>query len=452
MSPFASLCVSTAAAALVRPRASACLAADPDLVALAGATLAKLGESGGGGNATGGGGGGEGGKGKEQAALRAAAVLPLAEDLLRAAGMEARGRLRDGLLSGQKRQRDSALPLAAGGAESDGVAPARGDEGSGTPARGGTGDAGGRGSEDSHKKRALGGWQQQRSQQQQQHHRQSQLSPAASTPAPQGSDNGASRRDRGCTVWETPRGVGLTPKTPGARRGVPFSATRNDDGGGGFDRPGCPGSASSVHHQPRARGQTVWETPRGVGLTPETPGARRGMPFSATRDGEDTGGRGGDRGGLECSGSASSVYRKPRARGQTVWETPRGVGLTPKIPNAASQSPRFSAETGGRKGVDTGGGGGGGVEECKGEETPAADGAPGTYQQPRARGQTVWETPRGVGLTPKTPGAARTARSLVSAHEAASPAAWSAASGSSSASPIGGHGQREVRSYAQGGP
>lgn len=465
MSSSAFLCVSTAAAALVRPRASACLAADPDLVALAGATLAKLGESGGAGGDSGAGGGGEGGEVKEQAARLAAAVLPLAEDLLRAAGVEARGRLRDVLSRGRKRQRDSTPTLVAGGAVSDGVTPARRDGGHGTPAHGSNGAAAAAtaaAGEHSNKKRVLGVWQQQQPQQMQQHQRLSlsQPSPAASTPVPRGGENGPSRRDRGCTVWETPRGVGLTPKTPGALRGMPSSATRNgDDGGGragGLERPDCHSSASSVQQQPRARGQTVWETPRGVGLTPKTPGARRVAPLSAARNGEEgTGGRAGDRGGLECPGSASSAYRKPRARGQTVWETPRGVGLTPKTPGVASGSLQLSAERGGRKGGGTGGGGGGGcgggVEERKGEETTPAGDAPGMYQHPRARGQTVWETPRGVGLTPKTPGAARTARSPLSAREGASPAAWSAASGSSSTSPLGGHGQREVRSYAQGG-
>ncbi len=428
-------------------------------MALAGATLAKLGECGGAGDGgNGSGGGGEAGKARERAARLAAAVLPLAEDLLRAAGAEARGRLRTELSRGQKRQRDSAPPLVAGGAVSDGVTPARGGGGKVTPARGSNGDtAASDGGENSHKKRALGGRQQQLPQQEQQRQRQSQqLSPAASTPVPRGGEHDPSRRDRGCTVWETPRGVGLTPKIPGARTAVPpFSATRNgDDGGGragGLDRPDCPGSASSVQQQPRARGQTVWETPRGVGLTPKTPGARGGMmPLSAARNGEDAGGRAGGRGGLEYPGSASGAYQQPRARGQTVLETPRGVGLTPKTPSAASQSLQFSAERGGRTGSYAGGGDGG-VEESKGEEAPPAGDAPGTYQQPRARGQTVWETPRGVGLTPKTPGAVRTARSPLSAREGASPAGWSAASGSSSASPLGGHGQQEVRSYAQGG-
>ena len=221
--------------------------------------------------------------------------------------------------------------------------------------------------------------------------------------------------------------------------------------------------------QPRARGQTVWETPRGVGLTPKTPGVRTGTaPLSAigyhganSDDGDDT--------GPGCPSSASSAYHRqqPRVRGQTVWETPRGVGLTPRTAPAAaaaaaaaaaSEADRALCSSGEAKDRNGGGGYTGvGVEECKGETPDAAGREPGGYKQPRARGQTVWETPRGVGLTPKTTGAATAsaARRLPDGREGCSPAAWSAASseGSSKASPGVGvvDGQSGMRSYAQGG-
>ena len=108
--------VSTAAAALLRPRASACLAADPDLVALAGATLAKFGRGGGRSGAGGGDGGGGGEEGKV-VAREVAVFLPLAEDLLRAAGGPARERLLRAR-RGRKRPRDnsaSASPAPSGG-------------------------------------------------------------------------------------------------------------------------------------------------------------------------------------------------------------------------------------------------------------------------------------------------------------------------------------------------
>lgn len=472
--PRSLLFVSTAAAALLRPRASAYLATDPDLVALAGAILAKFGE-GGGGDGDGHSRGGGGGEGKQ--GCQTAVFLPLAQDLLKAAGAAARERL---LLTGggRKRPRDSPSRVPFGG----GVAS---PEELTTAYRNGLVGSGDE-SEHSQKRPTPAKHQQQ--------HR----PPAASTPLQQGNENGAFRRDRGCTVWDTPRGVGLTTKTPGARRPLSLSAIgsgSDDNAGSGYlssvsstnrqprDRghtvwetprgvgltlktpgvrggpllsaigsgaddhagSGFPSSVSSTNWQPRERGQTVWETPRGVGLTPKTPGARGGPPLSTTGWGADD----DDTGSGFPGSAASSKCRQPRTRGQTLWETPRGVGLTPKAPGAASQDDRRSSmEASGR----TGGYTGGGVEECKGEHAYSAGSAPSAYKQPRARGQTVWETPRGVGLTPKTTGAAvgATKGTPLSARECLSPAAWSAVSGSSAASP-GVDGQREMRSYAQGG-
>ncbi|CAN0204489.1 unnamed protein product [Scytosiphon promiscuus] len=87
--------------------------------------------------------------------------------------------------------------------------------------------------------------------------------------------------------------------------------------------------------------------------------------------------------------------------------------------------------------------GSGGVGERESEDRSDAGRVATADQRPRARGQTVWETPRGVGLTPKTQGVARATRSpLLSALEGASPGGWSTASGSL-ASPMV-DGQREM--------
>lgn len=418
-----SLYVSTAAAAFLCPRTSACVAADPDLLAIAKSILAKYG-------------GGEIGSlsaadGTGQTANGTAKVLPLAKDLLRAAGERARARRLEGNSSGKKRPRDSSSRLCAeggGGISSNkGTSACRGFVTS-SPEVG----VANSNSEPSHKNRSVVSQQQQ-------------LSPAVLTPVPLGNEHGARRRDRGCTVWETPRGVGLTPKTPSTRRGrLPLPAARVEDDGvyraDGIEGLDFPGSASSVCRQPRARGQTVWETPRGVGLTPRTPGVvPRGHDLSADGGeyGDDAGvGVENRRGGGEYTGSTSSAHLQPRARGQTVWETPRGVGLTPRTRGAAPRI-KYSSPFGGENCDDAGG-------DMK--ENPGS--ASSVYQQPRARGQTVWETPRGVGLTPKTLGAARTTRSPISASQLASPAALSVVSGSS-ASPVV-DGQREMRSYAQG--
>lgn len=416
------LSVSTAAAAVLCPRTSACLAADSDLLALAQKILARFG-----GSEIGC--GGVGGR-TEQAANQTGEVLSLVEDLLRAAGERARVRRLEGTNSGEKRPRDSPSRLCAGGGGGTfslkGTSACRGYETSYPEI-----DNADSNSELSHKKRAVVSQQQQ-------------LSPAVSTPLPLVNEHGARRRDRGCTVWETPRGVGLTPKTPSTRRCPPLPSSRSEDdavhaveGRGDLD---FPGSASSMYRHPRARGQTVWETPRGVGLTPQTSGVvPRGRDLSADGGEYDENAGGGvekRRGEGEYPGSTSSMYQQPRARGNTVWETPRGVGLTPKTPGAIPRE-QYSSAVGGENCEDAGGG----MIEYPGS-------ASSVYQQPRARGKTVWETPRGVGLTPKTLRAAQTTRLSISTSERTSPAALSAVSGSS-VSPVV-DGQREMRSYAQG--
>lgn len=188
-----------------------------------------------------------------------------------------------------------------------------------------------------------------------------QQSPCGSTSPPSGASVPAGeKRERGCTVWETPRGVGLTPRPAAA--GVSASGK-----GGGSEND--PGSAGGVEYdRRRQRGQTVWETPRGVGLTPRTASkARRDIDDSATGDGEREGG----------------VDVRRRERGQTVWQTPRGVGLTPRT-SAKEEQP--SAE-------------GSRLER----ETAAGEYDEGLVMESgrRERGQTVWQTPRGVGLTPR---------------------------------------------------
>ncbi|CAM9891606.1 unnamed protein product, partial [Ectocarpus fasciculatus] len=309
-----------------------------------------------------------------------------------------------------------------------------------------------------------------------------------------GTDSSFPRRDRGCTVWETPRGVGLTPTTtPGARRASPLSSgPRRDRGCTVWETPrgvgltpkttpgahnGTPVAAEAeaiegLRYQGRARGQTVWETPRGVGLTPKiTPGAHNGTPVAAEAEaieglryqgrtrgqtvwetprgvgltpkavgtgsiGPVSSAGGGGSAQEDCYYPSSTHRQQPRARGQTVWETPRGVGLTPKAVGDSSSIGHVPAA-----------GGGSAEEGCHSSSSAHR-------QQPRARGQTVWETPRGVGLTPKVTGdpaggiAATTP--LSAAGVRSSPGAWSAAS-RSSASPVV-DGQRGMRSYAQGTP
>lgn len=417
-----SLCISTAAAAFLCPRISACLEADPELLALSKAILSKFGGSeigcGGVGGVT------------EQAANQTPEVFSLVEGLLWAAGDRARARRLEGINGGKKRRRDSPSRLCAGG--SGGAYPDKGAfEGRGYETFSREVDNANGNSELSHEKRAVVLQQQE-------------LPPVMLTPVALGNEHGPRRRDRGCTVWETPRGVGLTPKTPSTRRGLPpAAASFEDDAAYGTDRIeglDFPGSASSVYRRPRARGQTVWETPRGVGLTPKTLGdVPTGHNLSA--DGGEYGddGDGGvekRRGEGEYHGSVSSVYQQPRARGQTVWETPRGVGLTPKTLRVAPMGKYSSAIDG---------------ESC-GDAGSVMKEHPGSvsrvYEQPRARGQTMWETPRGVGLTPKTYGGARSTSSPISVSKRTSPGALSVVSGYSASS--AGDGQREIRFYAQG--
>lgn len=140
-------------------------------------------------------------------------------------------------------------------------------------------------------------------------------------------------------MWETPRGVGLTPRTSSKTR-----KDADDSGTGDGER------EAGVDARRRERGQTVWQTPRGVGLTPRA-SATEEQPSSAGRRLEETVAGEHDEGLM--------IDNARRERGQTVWQTPRGVGLTPRWNN---------------------------------EE----------HQERRSRGNTVWETPRGVGLTPKT--------------------------------------------------
>lgn len=241
-------------------------------------------------------------------------------------------------------------------------------------------------------------------------------------------------RARGQTLWETPRGVGLTPKTPAAgwwreTQQVLANGDRYGDDGDGDDHPhpegeeGCfllGGSVFRHGQRPRARGQTVWETPRGVGLTPKTPCAGAGTAgprFSADcRVGEQEGcGHPQREHGGYMSTSVSRCGLRPRARGQTVWETPRGVGLTPRTPDAAGGRSRFSSDA--TFGSDGDHGAGRGYEQQRHQQQQQQEegkeerarlprgGVSHAGQRPRARGQTVWETPRGVGLTPtpKTP-------------------------------------------------
>lgn len=441
-------------------------------MALAGAVLATYRGDGDGGGDDGSGTVGTGGQTK--------AFLPLGEELLRAAGGQARSRLREVIDSGKKLPRQSPSLVSAGGgisggAEVDGVV--------------------GSGSEHSRDGQAAAF--------EGRKHQQQQNFSTVSTPVSAGDEHDARRRRRGCTVWETPRGMGLTPKTPGARRQSPYtpaadgeedagsavrvdrqsrargqtvwetprgvgltpktpsaasrapysSADGGDDGGatagGGLEKESeirydQDGGAPSVFQQPRARGQTVWETPRGVGLTPKTRGAGWSGPYYSVNGGVEERKKGEDSHG---AGSTPALFQPPRARGQTVWETPRGVGLTPKTPGAGSSGRYFSANGGDKRDSI---GRSRGVEEQKGGDRYDTGSEPTVYQRPRARGQTVWETPRGMGLTPKTRNVARDTRpSPLSAHEGASPGAWSATSGSL-ASPVV-DGQREMRSYAQGG-
>lgn len=209
-------------------------------------------------------------------------------------------------------------------------------------------------------------------------------------------------RAGGQTLWQTPEVVGLTPMKAGARtERVPPPTRFDGDGGGGesggeeHQGEGHLGKASSVK-RPRARGQTMWQTPRGVGLTPKVAGVRTGTLY-ADHDGEDDGdGMGGGRDnqqGEEELGS-SFAFDRPRARGQTLWQTPRGLGLTPRKTSARSgASPllvRYHDD----------------VEECSSEDQQEGEhtGTASSGRRSRARGQTLWQTPRGVGLTPKVKG------------------------------------------------
>ncbi|CAM9964349.1 unnamed protein product [Ectocarpus sp. 12 AP-2014] len=462
------------------------------------------GDSGGGGGGSSGSGGGDGGEGVAQAGRRRpAAFLPLAEELLRAAGGPARDRLRERVRNVE--EGGSGPLLFAGGRAGAGarqtVPPPyrRGDEADGT------------GSEPEPDLRdvqeAVSDAKQQQQQQQQQQPQQQQqqqqpqpqqyeqLLEHCSSPTDsmrRRTDGSAPRRDRGCTVWETPRGVGLTPTTtPAARRASPLSSgPRRDRGCTLWETPRGVGltpkttlgaqrgtlfaaEAEGIEGLGRARGQTVWETPRGVGLTPKTPRAQNGMPVETT-DAEADGlrhqarargqtvwetprgvgltpkaagagpigsvssaGGGGSAQEDDCRYRSSAHGQLPRPRGQTVWETPRGVGLTPKTVGDLSSRGHMPA-----------GGVGSAEENCHSSASSAH------RQQPRARGQTVWETPRGVGLTPKVTGHAvwgtATTTPLSATGVRSSPGAWSAAS-RSSASPVV-DGQREMRSYAQGAP
>lgn len=210
--------------------------------------------------------------------------------------------------------------------------------------------------------------------------------------SPRGGKN-SMRRLRGQTVWETPRGVGLTPRTAQKARKRTIVGTSAGDlhssGGGDEDVPGYSGvgsekftgsSEGEENFTRRQRGHTVWETPRGVGLTPSTVGKarREAVDDSAGRSVQrDVGGEG--------------VVR--RERGQTVWQTPRGVGLTPRS-NSGDQHMQERRgrgdtvwETPRRKDVTP-------RSNMKSSSRP---------KERRLRGNTVWETPRGVGLTPRTP-------------------------------------------------
>ena len=110
----------------------------------------------------------------------------------------------------------------------------------------------------------------------------------------------------------------------------------DDDGVGAVreQRQGEEGSSRAFSFErPRARGQMLWQTPREVSLTPKMAGARTRTPLADRYHGNDCGG--GEYGeeeqlDEEHLGNASSSVRKPRDRGQTLWQTPRGVGLTPK--------------------------------------------------------------------------------------------------------------------------
>ena len=220
---------------------------------------------------------------------------------------------------------------------------------------------------------------------------------------------GRRARARGQTLWQTPRGVGLTPKVEGPRTEEQLSVRHRGDGGGecGVEQrreQEQPGSALSAD-RPRAGGQTLWQTPRGVGPSPKMAGARTGAPLSghASDGGNEDGvgvGHEEQQGGKSFNGACS--FERPRARGLTLWQTPRGVGLSPKMAGARTRTPladRYHDN-------DSGGCGGGeyGEKEQQQGEHP---GNPPSVRGPRARGQTVWQTPRGVGLTPKTAGTRR---------------------------------------------
>ena len=206
---------------------------------------------------------------------------------------------------------------------------------------------------------------------------------------------------RGKTLWQTPRGAGLTTKMAGARAKKPLSVRCRGDGDGAYGvevqrEEGCSGSALSAE-RPRVRGQTLWQTPRGVGLTPIITGGRAEAIYS-DHFGDDGVEGGCDRQqGEEGSGNAFS-FERPRARGQTLWQTPRGVGLTPNLVRARTRAPlsdRYHDNAGD------------GDEYSVGQQQEEQPGNAFSVRRPRARGQTVWQTPRGVGLTPKSAGARR---------------------------------------------
>lgn len=254
---------------------------------------------------------------------------------------------------------------------------------------------------------------------------------------------GTRRRERGQTVWQTPRGVGLTPQSRGnnGQQQLLASAwgvsdtplgTQNDE----------EHRSESIEGNRRDRGQTVWQTPRGVGLTPRTTASQE-EEISLHAVGVDSPAPEGNR-----DGNGLMDQQGRRKRGQTVWQTPRGVGLTPQTTTGKQertergqtvcQTPRGMGLTlarphGSQQDAASGRG------EGSARETPQGVGAP--RQTPRygsqtrkgrienvlsarnsgnafdadgvqskgghrlavgrARGQTVWETPRGVGLTPR---------------------------------------------------
>lgn len=218
------------------------------------------------------------------------------------------------------------------------------------------------------------------------------------------------RRERGQTVWQTPRGVGLTPfESPLGSGEVAGRAT-------GLD------GIARIHHC------TPTSSVRGVAPLSDfhvrgSSVITAGMALTLGSETQPE--------GVEASG----VER--RGRGQTMWETPKGVGLTPKHSEGSRLKHRFL------------------VAAASGKKSHAGNDAKGSGaahgQASRPRGQTMWQTPRGVGLTPQTPSRARPEQDCRGSESVEpGPTSWCNTPVRSSGLAASSLGQMALRSYAEG--